>query len=241
MQSDPSASSAAVLTERNVGEDFSSLHRAALMNSASLIVIELENLWSWTITDVGLGARRFFRDALFSSIVGHILAHLMRCEDLPVRWNETCISRTWFIFHSEIISHWRMSHSSAWNSFTLKNESCPAQPWGMSQVPKHSLVTWTCIALLKCLLKHVAVMSPSSLSTPSEGRIHLIDFSAANSAPYPVDISAGSKYESFCNFNTGNDKDPACFLLATPTLSSYMLIQASMIPLHRSKIRHKKV
>jgi len=105
MQSGPSTPKAAVLTECNVGNDVNSLHRAALMNSVSLIVIELENPWCWTIRDVGLGARRFFRDAPFSSIVGHSLAHLMRCEDMPVRWNETALSRTLFNPHSEMISH----------------------------------------------------------------------------------------------------------------------------------------
>jgi len=85
MQSGLLTPQGAVLTKCNVGDDFSSLHRAALMNSTSLIVIELENPWCWTITDVGLGAQRFFRDAPFSSVVGHSLANLMRCEDLPVR------------------------------------------------------------------------------------------------------------------------------------------------------------
>jgi len=59
------------------------------MNSASLIVIELENPWCWTIKEMSLGAREFFRDAPFCNIVGHSLAHLMRCEDLPVRGEET--------------------------------------------------------------------------------------------------------------------------------------------------------
>jgi len=84
-------------------------------------------------------------------------------------------------------------------------------------------------------------MWPSSVSTKIEGRIHLIDFSAANCAPSPYDMSVGSKYESFCNFNTGNDKDLACFPVATPTPSSYMLIRASMILLHQSKLRRKEV
>jgi len=99
MQSGPSTPKAAVLTECNVGNDVSSLHRAALMNSVSLIVIELENPWCWTITDMGLGAQKFFRDAPFSSIVGHSLAHLMRCEDLPVRDMNT-------VFHSHIWTQW---------------------------------------------------------------------------------------------------------------------------------------
>jgi len=54
MQSGPSTPKAAVLTKRTVGNDVSSLHRAALMNSASLIVSNsripgagLSQTWVW--------------------------------------------------------------------------------------------------------------------------------------------------------------------------------------------------
>jgi len=84
-------------------------------------------------------------------------------------------------------------------------------------------------------------MWPSSMSTQSEGQIHLIDFSAENSAPSSVDISAGSEYDSFFNFDVGAEDDLTYFPIATPTPSSYMLIRATLIPLHRSKTRYKEV
>jgi len=101
IQSSLSASGAAVLAERTVGNDVSSLHREAMMKSASLIVIEVENPWCWTIKDVGLGARQFFRNAPtqdpWSRIIGQSLSHLIRCEDLPVsilckRGRQECLS-----------------------------------------------------------------------------------------------------------------------------------------------------
>ena len=64
------------------------LHRAALMNSTSIFAVELENPWEWTIKAIGQGAAAFFRDAPVylpgTTILGQSLAHMLRCDDLPL-------------------------------------------------------------------------------------------------------------------------------------------------------------
>ena len=60
------------------------MHHESLMSSRSFFVIEVENRWTWTITEAGQGAVEFFRDAPFGNIVGQSLANLVRCEELPL-------------------------------------------------------------------------------------------------------------------------------------------------------------
>ena len=76
---------------------FAPLHRQALMQSRSIFAIELENAWIWTVTRASQGALEFFRDAPFGSIIGQSLAHLIRCDELPVdlhmmhrMWSSSC-------------------------------------------------------------------------------------------------------------------------------------------------------
>ena len=45
------------------------MHHESLMGSRSFFVIEVENLWTWTITEAGRGAVEFFCDAPFGNIV----------------------------------------------------------------------------------------------------------------------------------------------------------------------------